>query len=186
VTLARLIVHDLEATLRARQPGSGLDHTSFRRLNPAALVEVSRLREEVRRLLRMPPESGPKPTPGARAQRLVEMVVDFVLQHYSRPFSLGDLALAMNMNVCYLSDLFSHTTGMTFHRFVEELRLAKARELLCDPRSQVCEVACAVGYASADRFRSVFKARIGIAPSAWRERSHTSGGEPPGPSAEMP
>ena len=67
--------------------------------------------------------------------------------------------------------LFSHATGITFHHFVEGVRLARAKGLLRNPRCCVCEAACAVGYASADAFRHAFKAREGLAPTAWRTQS---------------
>ena len=93
---------------------------------------------------------------------------NYVHQHYFRPIGLGDLASAMKMNASYLSALFSQTTGVTFHHFLEEVRLSKVKELLRDPRNLVCDVACATGYASPDSFRHAFKAHEGISPEAWR------------------
>ena len=93
---------------------------------------------------------------------------DYVHQHYYRPINLAEVASAMKMNASYLSDLFSQTTGVTFHQFMEEVRLSKARELLRDPRNRVREVAGAAGYASPDAFRHAFKAHEGLSPEAWR------------------
>ena len=95
-------------------------------------------------------------------------MLDFVHQHYHRPISLDDLASAMRMNASYLSTLFSQTTGVTFHQFLEEVRLSKAKALLRDPRNRVGEVACAAGYASPDAFRHAFRAHEGLSPEAWR------------------
>jgi len=67
-----------------------------------------------------------------------------------------------------LSTQFNQTTGVTFHHFLEEVRLSKARELLRDPRNRVGEVADAAGYASPDSFRHAFKAHEGLSPDAWR------------------
>jgi two-component system response regulator YesN len=95
-------------------------------------------------------------------------MLDFVHQHYHRPVGLGELASAMRMNASYLSALFSQTTGVTFHHFLEEVRLSKAKELLRDPRNRVSEAARAAGYASPDSFRHAFKAHEGLSPEAWR------------------
>ena len=46
----------------------------------------------------------------------------------------------------------------------------KAEALLRDPCQHICDVASAVGFASAHHFRHAFKARMGIAPSNWRTR----------------
>jgi transcriptional regulator GlxA family with amidase domain len=166
VALARLILHDLESTAQARMAGSGLEK-ALRRLNNT-LIEVVRLRGELRHRSPDLPESTVQPGLGSHAQKLVDAMRNYVHQHYFRPISLDDLASAMKMNASYLSALFSQTTGVTFHQFLENIRLSKARELLRDPRNLVCEVACAVGYVSADSFRHAFKSHEGLSPEAWR------------------
>jgi AraC-like DNA-binding protein len=170
VALVRLILHDLESTAQARMAGSGLEN-ALRRLNNTQ-TEATRLRGELRhRLPGFSPSTINSPLstiPKSHAQKLVEAMADYVHQHCHRPISLGDLASAMKMNASYLSALFSQTTGVTFHQFLEEVRLSKARELLRDPRNRVREVADAEGYASPDSFRHAFKAHEGLSPEAWR------------------
>ncbi len=111
----------------------GLDN-ALRRLNNTQ-TEAARLRGELRHRLPGLPESTVQPFSGlgSHAQKLVEAMVDYVHQHYHRPISLNDLASAMNMNASYLSALFSQTTGVTFHHFLEEVRLSKAQGVA--PRS---------------------------------------------------
>ena len=166
VALARLLLHDLKSTAQARMARSGLDN-ALRRLNNTQ-TEATRLREELRHRLPGLPESTVQPGLGSHAQKIVEAMLDYVHQHGHRPISLDELASAMKMNASYLSALFSQTTGVTFHHFLEEVRLSKARELLRDPRNRVREVACAAGYASPDTFRHAFKSHEGLSPDAWR------------------
>ena len=138
VGLARLMVHDLAATLAAGRAAHG------------------------------PGRAGERLNRANHRQRLVAAMLDYIHGHYSHPMQLADLAAALNLNAAYVSDLFSTTVGVTFHHYLEELRLARAKELLQDPRKQVCEVARAVGYTNPNHFRSVFTARVGTPPSAWR------------------
>jgi two-component system response regulator YesN len=145
---------------------SGLE-SALRRLSNTQ-TETARLRGELRHRLPGLPESTVQPGLGNRAQKLVEVMLDFVHHHYHRPISLDDLASAMRMNASYLSALFSQTTGVTFHQFLEEVRLSKAKALLRDPRNRVGEVACAAGYACPDSFRHAFKAHERLSPGAWR------------------
>jgi len=149
ISLARLLVHDLEATLKAERSESA---------GPRA---------------GLPPGSGCLPEArlrpaGKHSRQRVEVMLGYIQEHYSDPLQLSDLAAAVGLNASYVSDLFSTTLGVTFHHYLEELRVAKAKELLRDPRKQVCEVARAVGYTSPNHFRSVFSARVGRPPSAWR------------------
>lgn len=146
VALARLILHDLESTAQARMAGSGLEK-ALRRLNNT-LIEVVRLRGELRHRSPDLPESTVQPGLGSHAQKLVDAMRNYVHQHYFRPISLDDLASAMKMNASYLSALFSQTTGVTFHQFLEEVRLSKAKELLRDPRNRVGEVKGSEGVGS--------------------------------------
>lgn len=74
----------------------------------------------------------------------------------------------MNLNGSYVSSLFSTTLGVTFHHYLEEFRLARAKDLLRDPVKRVSEVAYAVGYSNPNHFRNVFTTRVGLPPSAWR------------------
>ena len=166
VALVRLILHDLESTAQARMARSGWNN-ALRRFNHAQ-IEATCLCGELRRRLPGLPESTVQPGSGSHAQKLVEVMLDFVHQHYHRQIGLDDLASAMRMNASYLSALFSQTTGVPFHQFLEEVRLSKAKALLRDPRNRVREVACAGGYVSPDSFRRAFKAHEGFSPESWR------------------
>jgi two-component system response regulator YesN len=116
------------------------------------------------------PETTTEWTGNKHRQQIVQRMLDYIHEHYSRPMQLGDVATAMNMNAAYVSSLFHTATGATFHHYLEELRLTKSKDLLRDPVKRVCEVACAVGYTNPNHFRDVFKTRIGISPSVWRDR----------------
>jgi YesN/AraC family two-component response regulator len=140
--LTRLIIHDLQATLNVAR-------ASHQHLQPSTL--------------NLQPSS-------SHRQQLVQRMLDYIHEHYSRPMQLGDVAAVLNMNVAYISSLFHATTGVTFHHYLEELRLAKAKELLRDPLKRIGEVAYAVGYANPNYFQAAFKACLGASPSAWRNR----------------
>jgi transcriptional regulator GlxA family with amidase domain len=152
VRLARLVVHDLEATLKTAARRHGPPRP---RVRPAGLS----LSEPRARWA------------GKHRRQMVDAMLDYIHAHYRRPMQLSDLASALDLNAAYVSDLFSKNLGVTFHRYLEELRLTKAKELLQDPRQRVCEVACAVGYSNPNHFRNVFSARVGLPPSAWRQTS---------------
>ena len=139
----------------------------MRRLNHTQ-TEVARLSEELHHRLPGLPESTVQPSLQSHARNLVDAMFNYVHQHYFRPIGLADMALAMKMNASYLSALFSQTTGVPFHQFLQEVRLSKAKALLRDPRNRIGEVADATGYASADAFRHAFKAHEGLSPEAWR------------------
>jgi AraC-like DNA-binding protein len=145
VAFVRFILSDLEAAL-------GSDGNAGKGPRPSAPL-ISQARKRLA---------------GAHSRRKVEAMLNYIHEHYSRPLQLTDLAAALELNAAYVSDLFSTAVGVTFHRYLEEFRIAKAKELLRDPRKRVCEVARAVGYSNPNHFRNVFNARVGEPPSAWR------------------
>jgi AraC-like DNA-binding protein len=166
VALVRLIREELEASVQAWMTQSELGQLRSRVQNLEA--ENSGLHEAACETSPEMPGASTVEAPVSHTQRIVREMMAYVQQHYHRPMSLGDVAAALEMNAAYLSSLFSATAGMTFHKFLEGARFTKARELLRNPHSRICEVACAVGYASAGQFRHAFKGSAGVPPSAWR------------------
>lgn len=68
----------------------------------------------------------------------------------------------------YLCRYMQKTTGKTFSRLVNEVRIAEAKKLLASERCSVMEVGRMVGYASDEHFHRVFKEFVGVTPRAWR------------------
>lgn len=166
VALVRLILHDLTAAVRAQVLERKL-HEAERALAEMA-CEDGQLRDELQRRL---PELPGRVSPPPRASRtgpLLAQMIDYARQHVHRPLTLRQVAVALGHNASYLSTLFSRSTGLSFHFFLEQTRLAKAKELLRDGHRSIAEVACASGYASEDWFRHAFKHHTGLCPSAWR------------------
>ncbi len=166
VALAQMMREALEASVQAWMAQREISHLRSQVRNLEA--ENSSLRKAARERFPAMPRPSTVQASGGHAQQIVQEMMAYVQQHYHRPMSLGDVAAALKMNAAYLSSLFSATAGVTFHKYLEGVRLSKAQELLRNPHNRVCEVACAVGYASADQFRHAFKVSAGVPPSAWR------------------
>lgn len=167
IALLRQMLDEFAATVAARRTRRELERA--RRQNLTLEKEDARLRQALRHRVPAAPPSRAAPPAGTHDQQLVQAALAHIHDHYSRPMQLRDVAAALSMNPSYLSTLFSRTIGVTFHYYLEHLRLARARELLCLPANRVCEVASAAGYASAGHFSRAFKAHTGLSPRAWRE-----------------
>jgi AraC-like DNA-binding protein len=167
VWLMRLIQRDLATILPA---DSGSSELKSRPQTPTEPRQPEDTRPPVHSFLRLPGASHSNlyAITGTHRQQLVKRMLDFIHEHYSRPFQLSDLARSVSLNASYVSALFSTAMGVTFHHYLEEYRLALAKKLLQDPTRRVREVAFAVGYSNPNYFRSVFKLREGKSPSLWR------------------
>ena len=166
IRLLRVLIVQVGARLENQRLREELVFT--RRLVAHLQVEIDRLRRELHQWLPELPAKTLPPGRAAHAECIVDRMLGYVREHCRKPMSLGEVAQALDMNASYLSTLFAHTTGLTFHAYLDELRLAKAKELLRDPTLPVAQVACECGYASDDWFRHAFKAKTGMSPSAWR------------------
>jgi transcriptional regulator GlxA family with amidase domain len=87
--------------------------------------------------------------------------------------SVGALAARACLSERHFARAWRAETGQTPAASVETLRVERARALLEDGTA-VDAVARACGFASAEVLRRVFHRRLGVAPSAYRERFRTA------------
>jgi AraC-like DNA-binding protein len=165
--LLRLIVQHVQTLDLAELRQADL--TNARRTVTALENEQDRLRKELERTVPAPARIPTPAMPETRAGQIVRRLLEDVQQNYTQPLTLQQCAADLAMNASYLSTLFSRAVGLPFKSYLTELRLARARELLSDPKRSVSEIAREVGYASENRFRSAFKKLCGLSPRSWRE-----------------
>ncbi len=91
------------------------------------------------------------------ARRIIE-------QHIDQPHTIRELARKVAMNECYLKKGFKTVTGRTIHEYQQELRIAKAKELLQQQGLSVTDVANTLGYSSISHFSTAFKRVTGLKP----------------------
>lgn len=98
-------------------------------------------------------------------QVLVDKVREYVLEHYNDPqLSLAMVGEEFYITEVYLSKLFKRATGDNFSKYLEQIRIEKAKELL-KSGTRVSEVAALVGYNSSQVFRRAYKRHFGYSPS---------------------
>jgi transcriptional regulator GlxA family with amidase domain len=85
-----------------------------------------------------------------------------------RAWTLPELARQAHTSVRNLTRLFHQHTGTTLKHYQQRLRVAKARQLLENPRHSVEEVAERVGFGSARSLRRTFVKVEGRTPSRYR------------------
>ncbi len=100
---------------------------------------------------------------------VVERIVDYFEAHYNEKISLEHIAENMYLSPFYVSKIFKSETGDTPIRYLINIRLEKARELL-EARKDISIKAAAamVGYDDAYHFSKLFKKKYGISPSEVR------------------
>ncbi|MDQ0887839.1 two-component system response regulator YesN [Paenibacillus sp. V4I9] len=100
---------------------------------------------------------------------LVHKISRYLEEHLQDNVTVKQLAEQFHLNASYLSVLFKKETGQTLSEFVQEARMAKAKELLGDPNIKVYEVAERVGFQTAAYFTFLFKKMVGTTPQEFRD-----------------
>lgn len=97
--------------------------------------------------------------------------IDF---NYSRIISLEDLSTLAGVNKTTLISIFKEVYGTTPIRYINRIRLHKAKELLVNTDTSVSEIADLVGFQSIHYFSRFFKAKENCTPMEYRMRNGQS------------
>jgi beta-xylosidase/AraC-like DNA-binding protein len=110
---------------------------------------------------------------GSREQRWsrrITQVVQRIEANVSRRISLGEIARAEFVSEAWLSRLFKKEVGVSFMRFITELRLKNAREALIATSKPVHQIAMEQGFANNRQMIDLFRRHYGKTPSQLRQQ----------------
>ena len=100
----------------------------------------------------------------------------FIAENKRKPITLATVAQASGSSMFHFCQLFRATTGVKFTEDVARSRVEDARELLCNRRLRMCEVAYESGFQSLTAFHRAFQRILGQSPTAYRTALNRSGG----------
>ena len=95
----------------------------------------------------------------------VVKVIRFIRKNYEKDLSVGDAAQILGLNGEYLNKIFKKETGESFSRYLTQVRMEKAKELLESGQFNVNEVSARTGYKSSQYFSITFRRYMGYSPS---------------------
>ncbi|GMQ60993.1 response regulator transcription factor [Vallitalea maricola] len=101
---------------------------------------------------------------------LIEQTKQFIYKHYMEPISLSLIADELSISYSYLSNLFHELEGQSYIKFLTEVRLKHAANLLKNNELKLGYITKKVGYISVKHFSYVFKKYYGISPGEYRKR----------------
>ncbi len=103
---------------------------------------------------------------------IVNEVLAAIYERYNENISMKSLADDLHVNVMYLGQLFKREVGMTLSRYINQYRLAIAKDLLIASKLSVAQIAVKVGYQNQAYFYRVFKQSEGVSPKEYRQHYH--------------
>lgn len=110
-----------------------------------------------------------------RNNDVVERARDYIRNNFSdAELTLNLVASKVNVSPNHLSALFSQKTGQAFVKYLTDVRMNRAKELLKCTNKRSGEISEEVGYKNPHYFSYLFKKHQGCTPMQYRERG---GGE---------
>ena len=102
------------------------------------------------------------------AEQIVQNVMIYLRENYSRQIDFAAVAEAQAVSAPYLSRLFHEYAGVSPSRYLTGYRMEQAKELRRDSRLSIGEIAERVGYPDPFHFSKTFKNTVGVSPSQFR------------------
>ncbi|MBO5621778.1 MAG: response regulator [Butyrivibrio sp.] len=104
-----------------------------------------------------------------RYRDVVNEVIAYIDEHFSdEELSLNTVASHVNFSPNHLSAVFRQETGQTFIKYLTDLRLEKAKELLLSTSKKSNEIGLMVGYKDPHYFSFLFKKTFGMTTTQYR------------------
>jgi transcriptional regulator GlxA family with amidase domain len=113
----------------------------------------------------------------------LEDLVEWIHDHLDRPLTIEDLAQRSKMSARNFQRVFTRQCGMPPAKFIERLRVERARVIIEDTGLSMNEVARKSGFDDEQRMRRSFQRRLGINPADHADRVRPA---PPSKSASTP
>jgi AraC-like DNA-binding protein len=95
--------------------------------------------------------------------------IAFMELHYAEKLSLRDLARRAHLSPNHFIRMFRQYYGMTPARYVNDLRIDRARELLRGTERSVTDIALSCGFGDSNYFARAFRKVEGLTPRAYRK-----------------
>lgn len=102
-------------------------------------------------------------------RNLAEQLKIYLNVHYPEDINLGSLCKIYRCSKTTIINTFNKAYGKTVYRYLTEVRLKNAAEMLKNSSDTIGEIACKCGFADQCYFSKVFKKEIGISPSDYRK-----------------
>ena len=100
--------------------------------------------------------------------RRVSKACKYIEENISRKISLSEVAELVNMSDSAFSHFFKKKTGISFITYVNNLRVAKACELLINTSLSASEICYDCGFNNKSNFIRIFTQRKNMTPIEYR------------------
>lgn len=95
--------------------------------------------------------------------------IEYIDENIHENITLDKMAFVCNLSQCYFSKLFKKETGLNFVTYLNEKKIAKAKQLLKNTDNPINNIAIDLGFEDCGYFIRLFKKLEGITPKKYRD-----------------
>ncbi len=108
------------------------------------------------------------PQPSLRKDARILKTVEYMYRNYNKPLSIAELARSVFLSEQHYRKLFRDDYGISPHRYLMNIRLTMAKDMLLNSSTPINEIASAVGIPDSLSFSRVFSSQFGVSPRNFR------------------
>jgi AraC-like DNA-binding protein len=103
-------------------------------------------------------------------QQIVEEIEAIIREKYNMSLTIESIARMIHFTPNYIGTTFKTVRRISIGRYLTQVRLQRAEELLRNPLIQIGDIAIMCGYENITYFHTIFKKERGITPSEYRQK----------------
>jgi len=107
--------------------------------------------------------------------RRIHLATDYIYSFYSHDISLDDLSKVSMLSKFHFLRAFKQVYGTAPHKFLNTVRIEKAKDLLLNSESDVLTISRAIGIKDSSSFSRLFKNTTSVYPTVFRKICHRTG-----------
>lgn len=111
---------------------------------------------------------------GESGSIVVSSALKYMKEHYTEKLKLTDVADKVYVSQWHLSKLLNKYMHQSFNDLLNQMRIEKAKDLLCDPSLKVHEISDHLAFNDVTHFSKTFKKFVHCTPIEYRNSGHGS------------
>ncbi len=105
----------------------------------------------------------------AESTKPIRQAEQYIDSHYNEKIVLEDIAEIVGLNPVYFSVLFKKELGINFSAYLVNVRMEKAKEMICNTNETIAAIGERVGYKDSRYFSQIFMKTVGVKPALYRK-----------------
>ncbi|MEH7495212.1 response regulator transcription factor [Neobacillus niacini] len=102
-------------------------------------------------------------------KHVIHLVQQYITEHYGEDLSLNLLAEKVYLSPSYLSEIFIKETGCGINKYIKNLRMENAKNLLNNTNMKITDICKQLGYHNLSYFVRSFREHFGSSPEKYRQ-----------------